>query len=136
MTTAPTTKPAAAKPAAPKAASAAKAAKAPKPEGEAAAEGAVAGIKLKDLVERVALAAEAKKPQVKKIVEAALKEIGDALDKGETLMLPGLGRLRVAKTRAQGDGSVLSVRLRRGAAKAKDAKNTEGQPLAEAGEDS
>ncbi|MBL9074753.1 HU family DNA-binding protein [Tabrizicola sp.] len=103
---------------------------------EGAAEGAAAGaggVKLKDLIARVAEATGAKKPQVRNIVEATLKEISGALDKGEVMLLPGLGKLRVSRTREfEKGGSVVSLKMRRGAGK--PGKNTDGEPLAEVGE--
>lgn len=124
-----TPKPTPAKPAKPKAA--------PVPEllAEPAADTtAVAVTRLKELVARVATATDSKRAQVRTVVEALLVEMGAALEKGETLHLPGLGRMRVARTRAQGSGSVMSVKLKRAGAKAP--QNSAAAPLADDGEDS
>ncbi|GAB1480030.1 hypothetical protein MASR2M74_26010 [Paracoccaceae bacterium] len=101
---------------------------------EAGAETALT-MKLKDLVARVAESTGAKKPQVKEIVEAALTQIGKALDSGETVHLPTLGKLKVNRTRALEQGSVLSMKLKRGTA-GKATKNSAPEALAEDGEDS
>lgn len=134
-------KPAAKKPAAPKKpAAAAKAApaKAAKPApaevvAEAAGEAVGATVtKIKELVARIAEATGQKKGAVKEIVEATLGEIGKALEQGEALHLPGLGRLRVSRSKAAGTGTVMSVKVKRAGAKA--AKNTSSEPLADDGE--
>lgn len=84
----------------------------------------------KDLVARVAEATGAKIKDVRETVEATLSEIGKALDAGEALNLPPLGRVKIAPSK--GDGSQpMKLKLRRGAAE-KPAK----QALAAAGEDS
>lgn len=91
-------------------------------------------VKLKDLVARVAEATGAKKPQVREIVEATLKEIGLSLDKGETLsLLPLLGRMSVNRTKELEQGVMMLVKLRRGTG-APVEKNTAAEPLAEVGE--
>ncbi len=92
-------------------------------------------MKLKDLVARVAEATGAKKPQVKEIVEAALTQIGKALDGGETVHLPALGKLKVNRTRALEQGAILSMKLKRGTA-GKATKKSAPEALAEDGEDS
>lgn len=146
-------KPAAKKPAAPKKpaaapkkaaapkpapkAAAAKAAKPAAPAAEVMAEAAGEAVgatvtKIKELVARIAEATGQKKGAVKEIVEATLGEIGKALEQGEALHLPGLGRLRVSRSKAAGTGTVMSVKVKRAGAKA--AKNTSSEPLAEDGE--
>ncbi|MBL4930047.1 HU family DNA-binding protein [Fuscibacter oryzae] len=138
-------KPAAAKPAAAKAATP-RVAK-PKPTAPAPAvpvlevvteavedAAAVAVTRLKELVAKVAEVTDTKKAKVRAVVEAFLTEVGSHLEKGDALHLPGLGRMHVAKTRPQGTGSMMQVKLKR--AGAKPAKNTGAEPLAEDGEDS
>lgn len=139
MTTAPAKK-TTAKTTAKTAAKAEKPAKAAKPV-LVAATGPVEGaetapvMKLKDLVARVAEATGAKKPQVKEIVEAALTQIGKALDGGETVHLPALGKLKVNRTRALEQGAILSMKLKRGTV-GKATKKSAPEALAEDGEDS
>ena len=79
-------------------------------EGEAKATGA--GLRLKDLIERVVAATGGKKKGIKEIVEATLTQMGDALQRGETLHLPNFGKARVAKAGAAGGGA-MTVKLRR-----------------------
>ncbi|GAB1363574.1 hypothetical protein MASR1M32_28100 [Rhodobacter sp.] len=84
-------------------------------------------IKIKDLVLRVTEATGGKKKDVKEIVEATLAALGDALGKGEDLNLPGLGRTRIAKTAEKDGAATLTLKVRRGAHKKKEAK----EPLAD-----
>lgn len=131
-------KPAVAKAAAPKAPKPAPKAEAPAvPVLEVMTEAvedaaAVAVTRLKELVARVAEVTDTKKAKVRSVVEAFLAEVGSHLEKGDALHLPGLGRMHVAKTRPQGTGSMMQVKLKR--AGAKPAKNTGAEPLAEDGE--
>ena len=79
-------------------------------DGEAKA-GAKAGLRLKDLVDLVSAATGGKKKGVKEIVEATLGQMGAALQKGESLNLPGFGKVRVAR---QGNeaGGAMTLKLR------------------------
>lgn len=79
-------------------------------------------LKIKDLVTRVAEASGGKRKGVKEIVEATLAALGDALSKGEDLNLPGLGRTRIARTAEKDGGSLMTLKVRRGAHKKKEAK--------------
>ena len=105
------------------AAAAAPAAPAPEP-APAAPAARVKGpvLKIKDLVSRVAGATGGKKQNVKEIVEATLAALGDALAKGEDLNLPGLGRTRIARTAEKDGASLMTLKVRRGAHKKKEAK--------------
>ena len=95
-------------------------------EKPAPAQEKAAGFKLKDLVDQVATATGAKKPDAKKAVEATLAAISAALKSGSDLALPPLGKLRIART----TGAVLTLKLRTGAGEKAAAK-----PLADSGED-
>lgn len=121
-------KPAAVKPAAAKPAAAKPALKVVAKPAEAAPAkaSAKASLKLTELVERVADATGAKKPEAKKSVEATLAALSAALHAGTDINLPPLGKLRVARTA----GSVLTLKLRTGAGEKAGAK-----PLADDGED-
>jgi predicted DNA-binding protein (UPF0251 family) len=88
----------------------------------------VEALKLKQLVEAVAEKTDAKKKLVRDVIEAALVEMADALSKGHSLSLPGLGNMRVIKTQEKGDAKMMVLRLRVGGNGAKD-------DLAEDGED-
>jgi nucleoid DNA-binding protein len=146
-----TTKPAAEKPAKPvakakavakTAAKPAKPASQPKPvvraDSTASAKSGVAAFKLRDLVEVVATATGAKKPDVKQTVEATLSALADALKGGADLNLPPLGRARIAKAAGKDGAAVMTLKLRLGGA-AKSGANVKTGPkqaLADDGEDS
>lgn len=87
-------------------------------------------LKLKDLVDRVAAATGAKKPEAKKAVEATLAAMSAALKSGSDLSLPPLGKLRIART----TGSVLTLKLRQAEGGKADAK-AGAKALADDGED-
>ncbi|WP_135448741.1 HU family DNA-binding protein [Tabrizicola caldifontis] len=95
-------------------------------EKAASAEGKVGTLRLKDLVDRAAAATGGKKPQVKKTVEATLAAMASALASGHTLVLPPLGKLRVAKS----TGGAMTLKLR-----VPTGKVPAGKPLADDGED-
>ena len=86
---------------------------------------AATGMRLKDLVDRVVAATGGKKKGVKEVVEATLTQLGEALAKGESLNLPALGKMRVARAGAEGGGA-MTLKLRQGnggGAKGKSAKD-------------
>ncbi|MFN5998166.1 MAG: HU family DNA-binding protein [Paracoccaceae bacterium] len=95
-------------------------------EAAAAAE-PKAALKLKDLIDSVAAATGAKKPDVKKTVEATLHALGEALATGKSLSVPPLGKLRVVKNK----GPALTLKLRLA-----DGAKAAGLALADDGEDS
>lgn len=73
-----------------------------------------------------------KKRDAKPALDAALALIGEALGRGEDLILPPLGRLRVVKTKHLDDGAqLLTLKLRRG----KDASQSGKTGLATDAED-
>lgn len=153
MSSAPAKKPAAPKPkpaakattkAAPKAASAAKTAKPEKPISEkpekapASKPTAGATLKARDLVARVAEATGAKIKDIKATVEATLAELGKALDAGEALNLPPLGRVKITPAKTEGSTQPMKLKLRRGAGNAGNSsrKTAAKEALAVDGEDS
>ncbi len=69
------------------------------------------GLRLKDLVDKVEETSGVKKQDVKKVVEAALIQLGLALKTGEGLNLAGLGRMRVVKTGDDGGAMTLKLRM-------------------------
>lgn len=91
-----------------------------------------AAFKLRDLVEAVAASTGGKKPEVKQTVEATLSALAEALKRGDDLILPPLGRARVAKAAGKDGAAVMTLKLRLGGGGKADAK----QPLADDGEDS
>jgi hypothetical protein len=91
-------------------------------------------LRVRDLVDRVAEATGAKKKDTREIVEATLAALGTAIDAGDVLNLPPLGKLRVSRA-ASGETGAATLKLRRGGTvKANEKADKEG--LAEAGEDS
>ncbi len=83
-------------------------------------------LKKKELVDRVAALSGGKKKSVRDVVEATLSVLGEALEKGEELILPPFGKAKVNRSKDGAAGSkLLTVKLRRGESRA--AK----QPLAE-----
>ncbi|WP_395540024.1 HU family DNA-binding protein [Neotabrizicola sp. sgz301269] len=90
------------------------------------------GLKIKDLVTRVTEATGGKRKDVKEMVEATLKVLGDAMAKGEDMNLPGFGRTRITRTTEKDGAAHLTMKVRRGAHRAKHVH----EPLAEDGEDS
>ncbi len=95
-------------------------------------EGTSHSLKLRELVGRVVDATGGKKKGVKEIVEATLDQLGAALAKGEELNLPGVGKVRVARSVDRAGRSLMTLKMR-GAAAAK--KKEPQEALAEAGED-
>ena len=70
-------------------------------------------LRKKELFERVVEATGAKKKDVKPIVEATLKLLGDTLSSGDDLVLPPLGKAKVSKQKDLGSAEMLVIRLRR-----------------------
>ncbi|PTQ68963.1 DNA-binding protein [Celeribacter persicus] len=73
----------------------------------------VATMKKKEFIDRVAEASGVKRGEARKAVEAALKELGDALQRGEELNLPPLGKMTVKRQQDGGGAYVIVARLRR-----------------------
>ncbi|MFN3845051.1 MAG: HU family DNA-binding protein [Paracoccaceae bacterium] len=71
-----------------------------------------AALKLRELVGRVAETTGGKKKGVKEIVEATLSALGDALAKGEELNLPGVGKVRVAKSIDREGRAMMTLKVR------------------------
>lgn len=83
-------------------------------DGDGAGKGRAApGLRLKELVDRVVAATGGKKKGVKEVVEATLTQLGAALQKGESLNLPDLGKMRVARAGTEGGGA-MTLKLRQG----------------------
>jgi hypothetical protein len=71
-------------------------------------------IKIKDMLSAVAEKSGTKKPIAKKVTDAFLEEIAEALTQGKTLNLSPLGKLRVVKMQEKGPAKMLVVKLRMG----------------------
>ena len=106
-------------------------------EADSTVEGTVSlQVKKKDFVERVALRSGARKPVARDLTEAVLAVLGEALAQGETLVLPPLGKMSVARSVGKAGGEILHVKLRR-MALPEDAKkdaDSASDPLADAEE--
>jgi DNA-binding protein HU-alpha len=98
-----------------------------KPVAKVKAKPATDTIKIRNLVDTVATATGAKKPDAKIYVEAVLAAIGAGLAAKSVLVVPPLGKLRVAKS----NGPVLTLKLRLA-----DTSRAAGLALAEDDEDS
>ena len=97
--------------------------------GDSATDRAVA-LKLGALVDRVVGATGGKKKGVKEIVEATLTQLGEALAKGEELNLPGVGKVRVAKSVDREGRSMMTLKVRgTGAPKSKEPKEALAEPV-------
>jgi nucleoid DNA-binding protein len=70
-------------------------------------------LKIKDLVEKVALATGAKKPQIREILEAGLAVMGNALSGGAMLNLPPFGKAKVSRAAETGSGKPMTIKLHR-----------------------
>ena len=70
-------------------------------------------LRTRDLVARVAVATGAKVKDVRGTVEATLAELGKALDQGQSLQVPPLGKLSVAPRKGADDTSPIKLKLRR-----------------------
>ena len=87
-------------------------------------------LRARDLVARVAEATGAKVKDVRDTVEATLAEIGKALDQGQSLQVPPLGKLSLAPRKGADDTSPIKLKLRR-AADPKVKKASKKEALAE-----
>ena len=113
-TTAKTPKPGAAKPGARAAAKpAARKATKPAAKGESDAPKVDLSLRLKALVDAVTEFSGVKKKDVKTVVEAALLQMGAALARGESVNLPGLGHMRVAR-KGTAESPSMTLKLRQG----------------------
>ena len=95
-------------------------------------------VKLRDLIDKVTATTGVNKQQVRAVVEAMLKEMGDALTAARVLNLPGFGKARVAKM-AETPTGVMTIKLRQGqggGAGGGGKSKAGAEPLAETGEDS
>jgi hypothetical protein len=91
----------------------------PPPPAGAVAATATPVLRKKDLLERVALSSGTSRKDARAIVEATLQVLGEALARGETLVLPPLGKARVNRSIDKAGAELLVIKLRR---------ETEGRP--------
>jgi nucleoid DNA-binding protein len=93
----------------------------------------------RELIDRVVMASGIKKKAAKPVIEAVLKELGDAVSRGDTLNLQPFGKANVKRRKDLEHAEIIEVRLRRSklAIKAAEAASdplTPTDPLAEAAE--
>lgn len=67
----------------------------------------------RDLIDRVVEASGVKKKSAKPVIEAMLKELGDALSRGETLNLQPFGKGIVKSRKELENAEIVELRLRR-----------------------
>ncbi len=70
-------------------------------------------LKKPELIRRVVAASGMKKKDVKPVVEAMLKELGDALTNGEIMNLQPFGKLQINRQKDKDNGEVIIVKVRR-----------------------
>ncbi|MBQ1202744.1 MAG: HU family DNA-binding protein [Loktanella sp.] len=91
-----------------------------------------AAFKKPDLLEQITARTTLKKRDAKAAVDAALAIIGEAIARGDDIILPPLGKIRVIKTKDVGDGAqAVTLKLRT----AKEATEIAPSGLATADED-
>ena len=73
----------------------------------------VSVMKKKEFVEKVAEASGQKKGVTRKVVEAALRELGDALMREDDLQLPPLGKITLNRQHESGGAQILVAKIRR-----------------------
>ncbi len=109
------------------------------PAGTASEAGAAKPAKQKltkeDFVSAVAERAGVKRGEAKPVIEAALELLGEAIAAGRMLNLPGLGKIKVVRTRKLTGEKVFVTRIRQRDEAAAPEGDTPGKdPLAEAAE--
>ena len=100
------------------------------------ATGPLLTLKKKEFLARVKLATAGAKPDLRRIVDATLNVLGEALAKGENVQMHPLGRARVNRSRMAeaSAATVLTVKLRRGAGSKTDGAPAVQEALAVAGD--
>lgn len=67
-----------------------------------------------DLVDQTAARGSLRKNQVRSVLDAALPVIGEALIRGETLILPGLGKVTVQRIKDKDNARFIIAKIRQG----------------------
>ncbi len=88
----------------------------------------------RELIDRVVESSGIKKKAAKPVVEAMLKELGDALSQGETLNLQPFGKGIIKNRKELENAEVIELRLRRSKQARIAAGGAPKDPLAEAAE--
>ena len=106
---------------------------APKPAAAPVAEqpAVVVSMGKRQLIDKVVEASGIKKKAAKPVIEAVLKELGDALSRGETLNLQPFGKAIVKNTKDLANAEIVEMRLRRSklAIKAAEGAAPAGGPM-------
>lgn len=84
----------------------------------------------RDLIDRVVAASGVKKKSAKPVVEAMLKELGDALARGDVLNLQPFGKANVKRHKELANADVIEVRLRRSKLAVQAAEDAAGEAAA------
>ena len=85
-------------------------------------------LKKKDFIDRATERSGLKKKDVKPAIEAALAVLAEALDNGEELVLPPVGKSKIVRQKDMPNGKVLTARIRLN--KATDAQDVENDDSA------
>lgn len=72
-------------------------------------------LKMRELVDAAVEAGDLKKPAAKAAIESALKVLGAALADGRDVNLPGLGKVKIKRSKVTNGRRVLELRLRQNA---------------------
>ena len=88
-------------------------------------------LRKRELIERVALRAGAKKKDVKPIVEVLLAEMGETLASGSPCALPPLGRIVVNRQKELPDGRVVILKLRQKTKQTSSVADKDDPPLSD-----
>lgn len=88
-------------------------------ETPSAAQAPIITVRRKEFVERVALSSGLKPNQIKSVMDAIFRELGDALSKEEVLNIPPLGKIRVNRRKEIENAEILICKLRRNKAPVK-----------------
>lgn len=73
----------------------------------------VTTMKKKDMIAKVSEVSGVKRSDAKKVIEAVLAELGDALQRGDELNLPPLGKMSVHRQREGSGAHIVIAKLRR-----------------------
>lgn len=85
-------------------------------------------LKKREFIDRATERSGLKKKDVKPSIEAALAVLAEALEKGEELVLPPLGKIKIVRQKEMPNGKVLTARIRLN--KASDAQDVENDDSA------
>ena len=70
-------------------------------------------VRRKELLNRVSTATGLRPNKIKPVMDAVLRELGEALAKGESLNIPPMGKLSVNRTKETENADIIVAKLRR-----------------------